>query len=227
MIGREIDTIYQPSITSIHWLSKQTFEVKFERPAEMTFTAGQKVILGRQDLKREYTLVSSPNDSELAICVRHVAKGSFSSLLARAKPGDTFEISNPYGFFTYQSGERIAVFVATGTGIAPFVSFAKSGTQKFILLHGVFDERELYYRSLLSPSASTYIPCVSKFGRKGELTGKIFFGRVTDFLEEHLAVGNYDFYLCGRGEMVRDAMHIVDSRFPNSKVFSEMFFAAD
>jgi ferredoxin-NADP reductase len=48
--------------------------------------------------------------------------------------------------------------------------------------------------------------------------------RVTDFLEQKLSPGSYDFYLCGRGEMVRDATHIIDRRFPGARVFSELFF---
>ncbi len=227
MIGREIELKYTLPVSSLRWLSEQTFEVRFDRPTKMTFTAGQKVILGRKDSRREYTLISSPNDSELAICVRHVEKGHFSSRLAQAKPGDMFEISSPYGFFTYQSAGRVAVFMATGTGIAPFVSFARTGIRNFLLLHGVFDEGELYYRSLLSRSARNCIPCISKFGRKGELTEDAFFGRVTDYLEKHLVGGDNDFYLCGRGEMVRDAMHILDLRFSGLKVFSEMFFAVN
>jgi len=50
-----------------------------------------------------------------------------------------------------------------------------------------------------------------------------FAGRVTGYLGGHLPSGAYDFYLCGKGEMIRDVIHLVDQKFPDSLVYTEPF----
>jgi len=51
-----------------------------------------------------------------------------------------------------------------------------------------------------------------------------FAGRVTDYLETELPPLPYDFYLCGRSDMIRDATLLVDERFSDSYVYTEIFY---
>lgn len=211
-------------VTQLQWLCPQTFEVRFERPAGFGFVSGQKIDIAFQDTVRTYTLVSSPDVDELAICVRHVPQGRFTPILARAKVGDNFKVTPAYGYFTYQPSRLPAVFVATGTGVAPFVSFARSGADGFHLLHGVRTPEQLYYHDILASASGEYTPCLSEKNTTGSSSPNRFQGRVTTYLKNALPRGAYDFYLCGRNEMIADAMGIIDDRFAGSKVFSEMFF---
>ncbi|MFZ0131496.1 MAG: hypothetical protein WAK95_03065, partial [Desulfobacterales bacterium] len=116
---------------------------------------------------------------------------------------------------------RPAVFVATGTGIAPFAAMARSGVEGFTVLHGVRQAGECYYAALLRSRARRYVACLSQKGPPGTGT---FHGRVTDYLATHLEPGPCDFYLCGRGDMIRDATWIVDERFAGSMVYSEIYY---
>jgi benzoate/toluate 1,2-dioxygenase reductase subunit len=43
-------------------------------------------------------------------------------------------------------------------------------------------------------------------------------------LQEHLPAAQYDFYLCGRREMIREVTWLVDERFPGSFIYSEQFY---
>jgi ferredoxin-NADP reductase len=104
------------------------------------------------------------------------------------------------------------------------VAFARAGAQNDLLLHGVRSTAELYYRDLLTVSSKHYLPCITGGEDNPGAEHKIFCGRVTDYLALQLATGEYDFYLCGRGEMLRDATRIIDRRFSESRVFSELFF---
>jgi NAD(P)H-flavin reductase len=94
----------------------------------------------------------------------------------------------------------------------------KSGVRPSILLHGAHSADDLYYRSLLSRSAGTYIACLSSGGSGA------FHGTVTDHLAEHLPPARYDFYLCGNRRMIRDATLLADDRFPGARVFTEAFY---
>ncbi len=205
-------------------LAENTFEIRFERPDGFEFLAGQKIGILHGDLYRDYSLISSRIGSDLAICVRRVADGAFSPVLTGSQKGDPFHITPAFGYFLYQSSERTAVFVATGTGIAPFVAYAHDGARDYYLLHGVRSKADLYYRDILAPAARAYTPCLSGPEDNHSEDKTHFYGRVTDYLEHRLPQGKYDFYLCGRGEMLRDATRIIDQRFDGARVFSELFF---
>jgi benzoate/toluate 1,2-dioxygenase reductase component len=212
--------LFQGIVLHQRWLTGDVFEISFGRPAGFTFIPGQKVALAIHDISRQYTLINPPDAAELTICVRHVATGSFTPLLVQAKAGETFALSAASGFFTYQSIKRKAVFVATGTGIAPFLAFIRDGARDFYCLHGAFNESGLLYRDEVEEAADVYVPCLSV----SESDGRFWSGRVTTYLEQRLAQDSYDFYLCGNGNMVRDAIQIIDLKFPGSRVFMETFF---
>lgn len=190
-------------------------------PPEFQFKAGQRIRLSLGEHERDYSIVSAPQESELALCIRMVAGGKLSVLLSIADIGTSFSINGPHGYFTYKPSPRPAVFVATGTGIAPFCSMARSGITGFMLLHGVSLPDDLYYASQFQQSALRYIPCLT--GTE-QIPPHTFMGKVTAYLEQHLAPGAYDFYLCGRYEMIRDVTLLIDERFPESLVYTEQFY---
>jgi len=206
------------------WLTAHTLEIRFDRPRGFTFLPGQKVKLIHEGIIRPYTLINAPQDDELAICVRLIPQGQMSPVLARASIGRIFHMTPAFGFFLHQPSRHPAVFIATGTGIAPFVAFTRAGVRGFRLLHGVRSTEELYYHELLATCTRSFIPCLSHTPLPCPQWPQAFAGRVTTYLEKQLPPDDYDFYLCGRGEMVRDAMRIIDRRFPSARIFTETFF---
>jgi len=211
------------AVTAVQWLSEGTFEIRLERPDGFDFIPGQKISFVDGALRRDYTLLGPVDARELALCVRLVPDGLFSPRLSRARIGDRFQITAPFGYFTLKTSGRPAVFVATGTGIAPFVAFANAGARGFDLLHGVRIPAELYYRDLLFTAARRYIPCISAAAGDGQLGSEGFAGRVNRFLEANYPDGAYDFFLCGRNEMIRDVTRVIDARFSGSRVFIEAY----
>jgi len=205
-------------------LSSNTYQIEIERPAGFSFVPGQGIRIFREELVREYTLTSGPDASRLAFCVQVVDKGQLSPHLASLAIGSKVSFSGPHGYFTFQSGSRPVMFVATGTGIAPFVSMAQAGISGFTLLQGAAHTKDLHYRPLLQSAAGRYVGCVSRDRACPSDLSWMYEGRVTDFLEKELASGVFDFYLCGRREMVRDVTSIADDRFQGSRVFFEIFF---
>jgi len=214
---------YSAKLLKRSWLSKYTFEIEFMRPAGFRFVPGQRVRLSFLQDERDYSLITSPEEPHLGLCIRNVEGGRFSPLLASMEIGTELQFTGPLGYFTYRSASRPAVFVATGTGIAPFVSMARSGLHNFTLLHGARAREELYYADLFRGTAENYIPCLS--GKEIQAAGEEFFrGRVTDYLSGRIPALACDFYLCGRSDMIRDATLLVDERFPGSYVYTEIYF---
>jgi ferredoxin-NADP reductase len=169
-------------------------------------------------------MISAPADRRLAFCIRLIKGGKLSILLSVMPIGARIFFSGPSGHFFYRSSPRPVVFAATGTGIAPFVSMARGGIRGFTLLHGIREVAEAYFSSLFSAVCQAYIPCISGQPLNERLPPGAFPGRVTDYLDHDLPKGTYDFYLSGRGDMIRDAVHIIDRRFPDSLVFTETFY---
>jgi benzoate/toluate 1,2-dioxygenase reductase subunit len=203
------------------WLSKKTFEIKLSKPPSYIIKAGQRVRIYYQTMERDYTPVSAPADPDITVCIRKVDTGKFTPVLSTADIGTRFDISRPEGYFTFKPSPLPPVFVATGTGIAPFCSMVRSGVTGFTLLHGVDSPQNLYYQSELESAADLYIPCISRECRSSD---EYFRGRVTNYLQEHLPAAQYDFYLCGRREMIREVTWLVDERFPGSFIYSEQFY---
>lgn len=212
---------YTATLLKRKWLSNKTFEIYLSLPPGFTFKPGQRISLNLDRKERDYSIVSAPQESELTLCIRMVTGGKLSPLLSVADIGTTISFEGPYGYFTYKHSPRPAVFVATGTGIAPFSSMARWGISDFTILHGARLLNNLYYASHLRQSARKYIACLSD---TKELPANAFAGKVTDYLEQHLSPGTYDFYLCGRREMIRDVTLLIDERFPQSLIYTELFY---
>jgi benzoate/toluate 1,2-dioxygenase reductase subunit len=215
------DGTYSAALVERRPLGDAAFEVFFERPPGFGFTPGQRIRLRQRQTERDYSLVNAPAATQLQLCVRRVRGGQMSTWLDSLSIGTRFEFSGPHGYFTFRPSPRRAVFVATGTGIAPFCAMARAGVSSFLLLHGVRREQDLIYADLFGIAGVRRIACIS-----GETVAAAdtFRGRVTDYLKQELEPGIYDFYLCGRAEMVRDVTWLVDKRFPESRVYTEIFY---
>jgi NAD(P)H-flavin reductase len=102
----------------------------------------------------------------------------------------------------------------------------RAGLSGFTLLFGVRDRAELYGEEIIREAAARYVPCLSAGGGGTDAAGAPagFSGRVTAWIQQHLPAGSYDFYLCGGREMVRDVTRIVDDRFPDSRIYTEIFY---
>ena len=100
-----------------------------ERPPGFTFIAGQFVRFTVEDYQREYTMTSDPDAETLDFCIAVEDPGRFSGAIQAADSGAAFSFDGPLGHFVYQGPARPAVFIATGTGVAPFVAFCRSGVR--------------------------------------------------------------------------------------------------
>jgi NAD(P)H-flavin reductase len=123
----------------------------------------------------------------------------------------------------FRTSDNTPVFVATGTGIAPFVAYQRSGVSGFILLHGVSNEQQMIYRTRLEVHSRRYVPCLGRASRNKTDGSGPFIGRVTDYVNHVLPPGEYDFYLCGRREMIYDVLTVIDDKFTTSRVYTERY----
>lgn len=211
------------ALVSTHELAPGILEVRIQRPAGFTFLPGQFVRFIMDDYQRDYTIVSHPDADTIDFCIALIKGGRFSNAITNARAGGRFQVTGPHGHFIFQGTVHRPVFVATGTGIAPFVAFCRTGLKDALLLHGVPIPDQLIYRHLLEPCLHAYVPCVSGALDAQDCLKGGFSGRVTAYLETILLPNTYDFYLCGQRTMIKDATALIDDRFGGSRVFIENF----
>lgn len=215
---------YTCELSQRHWLSDRTYEVELTRPAGFDFSAGQNIRFFHRSAQRHYAPISSPADPFLKLCVFEMAGGVFSPYLASTPIGTEFTFSGPHGYFVFRPSNSKPVFIATGTGIAPYLSMARAGVRGFTLLHIVPQSKELYFRQFFEETADAYVPCVPPASEPGGDMLDLSAGEAIDYMSAHLPAEPHDFYLCGNQSMVRDVTLFVDSRFPGSRVYHEVFF---
>ena len=209
-------------VLAVEHLTAHTFSIRIERNG-MPFTAGQCVNIGLPNagVNREYSSYSAEGDPDLRFLIRAVDGGQVSANLRRLVPGDFVEVDGAYGLFTIpKPGDtsRKYVFVATGTGIAPFHCFVKSYPQlDYRIIHGTTLRSEDYNRD--DYPRDRYVHCVSREA------GGDFDGRVTDYLKAHPQPADAMYYLCGNRNMINDVYDILrEQGVSGSNIVTEVFF---
>jgi len=187
---------------------------------QLHFKAGQFVsfneVLNGKKITRPYSIASLPSDNKFELCLNLVEEGLFSPFLFAMKPGDAVEMSAPLGFFVVRNPAKEAVFIATGTGIAPFRGMAPDylshpHANQLTLIFGVRYENSLYYRAEFEELARKHSnfrfwPTLSR----PEPTWSGRGGHVQIHLLE--AIGDrrdLDVYICGLKAMVDDVRAIL------------------
>jgi ferredoxin--NADP+ reductase len=187
------------------------------------FLAGQVVALGiSRDIEpRYYSIASGENDELISILYSERVEGQLTPMLSTLKPGDSLMVSKPFGTFTQVKPNPI--FIAAGTGIAPFISMLMSNKAKgATLIHGARYTDYFYYSDYLENTlGNRYIRCCSRCEQ-----GSLFVGRVTDFVKQWNDLDlERPYYLCGSAEMVVETRDILISRgVPLNNINSEIYF---
>jgi ferredoxin-NADP reductase len=222
-------------------LAPEVHHFDFEVPGrqELAFTPGQFVsVLEKVDGKeitRAYSIASPRGGNQFALCLNRVPDGLLSSFLFTLHPGEEVEMHEPLGYFTLRHPGRHAVFVATGTGIAPFRSMLLDHlprTQPNItLLFGTRHEHGLLYREDMERLAREFktfrfLPTLTQPSESWK--GRT--GRVQAHLDEALAlrtpdeIVNVDVYVCGLKEMVDDVRQELKRRgFDRKQIIYEKY----
>ena len=216
--------LFSAELMARRWLAPGILELRLSRPSHFRFIPGQFVRFAMDGYERDYTMVSAPDADTIDFCIAIVDKGRFSNDIKNADIGTAFQLSGPHGHFVFQGPVNPAIFVATGTGVAPFVAFCRDGgVDAACLLHGVGTPERLIYRRVLQPALHRYVPCINRpFENHNDLDYP-YAGRVTQYLEKQVKAGTYDFYICGRRTMIRDVTAVIDEQFGDSRLFIETY----
>ncbi len=213
-------------------LTADVIELLFRAEPEFSFQPGQFISIvvpgrgpGGRDLRRAYSIASAPelksgDRSVFELCVKLVEGGPGTQYLNGLKIGEKLTGMAPFGDFVFKpKAGRHAIFIATGTGIAPFRSMVLSKIYRenlpvsAKLLFGARSEVDLLYTEEMLGvlGAGSWVQALSR----PELNWCGFKGRVTDWLRQNeaaIAWSETEFYLCGNGAMIDEVKQILSSK---------------
>lgn len=118
--------------------TEDSVSIAFEIPTELQesyrFLSGQyltlRTLINGEDVRRSYSLCSSPHENEWRVAVKQVEQGKFSTFANEVlKAGDTMDVMTPTGNFSITpdlNNKRSIVLFAAGSGITPVLSIAKT-----------------------------------------------------------------------------------------------------
>ena len=198
-----------------------TYVLRTSRPP-FAFQPGQHVRAGLPDRDvREYSVYSAPDDPFIEILVREIPEGSVSPALRRCQPGDAVSLEGPCGEFTLPARSHAGqpcLFVATGTGIAPFHAMIQTYPDlDYLLLHGVRSSADLVDDAHYDPARR--VLCVSQGG------GGDYHGRVTAYLAQHPVPVGTACFVCGSCDMIYEVFALLSQQgIPRGDIFAETYF---
>jgi len=224
--------MYKTKIIEKKELTHDVFELILEKPEGFRFKAGQFVTAKIEDQNppcfRGYSIASSPKNKDIELCIKTIKGGRGSNWLNSLKKGDELSFIGPNGEFTLQNTNKDNIFVATGTGIAPFKAMIEEHLEnyknKMHLIWGLRYVENICYKELLEDLAKkhshfTFDLTLSKPDNSWQ--GKS--GRVTKILQNY-DIKNQEVYICGLKDMITSVEKILKEKgLPINQIHFEKY----
>lgn len=212
-------------------------KIEFQPGQYLTF----KTSIDGEEIRRSYSICSSPLEKELRVAIKKVPFGKFSTFANQdLMVGDTIEVMGPSGRFGKKQEEAFpnnAVAFAAGSGITPVLSLMKTilETQpdsQFCLIYGNKNRSSIIFKSDIEDLKNKYIGRVRVYNvlSRESADAELFNGRIDTekcrlFLDKIIDVKQVNsFYICGPEQMTNEVRTVLEeSAVPKEKIHFELF----
>ena len=227
-------------VLDVHHWTDRLFTIRCTRSGGFRFANGQFVMMGievsGQPLVRAYSMASANYEETLEFFSIKVEDGPLTSRLQHIKVGDSVLVGKrPTGTLTIgnvRQGQTLWL-LATGTGLAPFLSIIKDPEtyerfDRVVLAHTCRNVDDLAYARFIEhelPSSEllgelvrprlVYYPSVTRepFRTTGRITDLLATGRACEDLGlPPLDPSRDRVMLCGNPEMLKETSTLLESR---------------
>lgn len=228
-----MSTFYKLAVKEITRETPEAVSVLFNVPSELKdnyqFTAGQyinlKLTLDGNEIRRAYSICSTPESGELRIAIKAVKNGYFSKFAnEQLTAGKVLEVGTPEGKFTFEPDasrqKNYAAFVA-GSGITPVMSILQTVLEKepnstFVLVYGNKSTNDTIFYNQLHDLQLKYVGrffvhyVFSQQKTEEQLFGRIEKSVVNFVLKNKHKEKEFDkYYLCGPEEMINTVSNVL------------------
>lgn len=214
------------TIKNIRKETPDCVSIAFEVPEELKplyqFRQGQNLTLrlklNDEEVRRSYSICSSPLENELRIAVKKILQGRFSfHANVKLRKGDTIDVLPPTGKFYTElqtNHKKKYLAFAAGSGITPIISIIKTTLatepySEFALVYGNRNRSSIIFKEQLEALKNRYIDRLTILHvlSREKTDASINHGRINTEKCEHLAklidFKNMDeIFLCGPEEMI-------------------------
>lgn len=240
------------NIKDVRRETPKTVSIEFELTPDVKetfrFKHGQyltlKLQVNGEELRRSYSICSSPHENSLRIAVKEIKGGRVSGYLnQQAKPGQEIEVMPPMGNFNTElsaSNRKNYVAFAAGSGITPIMSILKAvlasePSSTFTLFYGNREANSVIFKDeleQLQASNSDRFKLHFLYSRQ-KSNDPLFEGRISQEKVKAIAQ-NYpkviqadEYFLCGPQEMIEGVSELLKERgTPKEKIHFELFTTA-
>jgi ring-1,2-phenylacetyl-CoA epoxidase subunit PaaE len=235
-------------IKSVQKETDQCVSVEFEIPENLKdtfqFKHGQsltmRTTINNEEVRRTYSLCSSPLDTKWKVAIKKVDGGSFSSFANEMlKPGDVLEVMEPVGkFYTdlNPASKKNYLAFAAGSGITPVISIIKTTLRTeplstFTLVYGNRSRSSIIFFEELEGLKNKFIDrfnlinILSRERTDSQLNfGRIDIGKLTE-LEKLIDYNKMDeIFICGPEEMIFCVKNFLEQKeISEKKIHFELF----
>jgi len=224
-----------------------SFEIPSELSKDYAFQQGQSITLKKQfngeEIRRSYSICSSPFDGELRIGIKQVENGLFSTFANNElRQGEELEVMTPNGhFYTELNADNSKNYIAfaAGSGITPILSIIKTTLitepkSKFTLVYGNKNSGSVMFLEDIEALKNQYVERFTVFhilSRESVdvplLNGRISAEKCLEFFDKKLIDPKKvdELFVCGPEDMilaVKDTMvkHGVDAKHIHFELFT-------
>lgn len=227
--------------------------VSLEVPAQMAdqfrFAPGQYLTFRRHfadaEVRRSYSICSTPNEGELRVAIKKVEQGKFSTYAnSELKAGELLDVMPPMGNFTikHPKAERkeYLAFVA-GSGITPVMSIMKhvledEPNSSFTLVYGNRSKNSIIFREAIEALKNKYMQRLRIFHvlSREYMEVPLFSGRINaekcgEFCKTLIDLSTInEAFICGPEDMILSVRQkLIDLGMPAANVHMELFTSPD
>lgn len=223
-------------------LTESIVELTFKTEKEFNYKAGQFITIKICDNEaspcfRAYSLASAPKNSSMKnqgfkLCIKIIEGGRGSNWICGLNIGDSVEFMGPNGKFTFHKTDKKILFVAVGTGIAPFKAIVedelKNGNKNEMqLLFGLRHIKNIFYKKYFEKLAKEYenFDFTITLSQPENESWNGEKGRVTDILKnKNIDTKNTKIYICGLKAMVEDVEKLLLKKsVPERQIYFEKY----
>ena len=220
------------------------FEIPDNLKKDFLFQQGQSLtmrkMLNNEDVRRTYSICSSPLDNEWRVAIKKVDGGLFSSFAnTDLKKGDVLEVMQPVGKFYVAldpSHKKNYLAIAAGSGITPLLSIIKTTLRtepqsSFTLFYGNKNRSSIIFFEELEGLKNKYLQRFNFINilSRERTDATINFGRINaDKLNELEKLVDYssfnEAFICGPEEMIFTTKDYLEAKgIDKKKIHFELF----
>lgn len=209
----------QLKVEAIKWELPDTATFFFKEASgeKIPYKAGQFITLvfnhHNEEIRRSYSLSSSPDEELLSITIKRIANGEISRfMLTKVAVGDVLTAVEPAGRFTLTDtpAERDVLLFAAGSGIVPIFSqlkyaLGRPGRSNFLLIHSNINKQSILFKNELGQLAEKHTDRFKIIHQLSSEANRLNNQVVEKLVKDEIKYShaNAEFYTCGPFDYMR------------------------